>query len=147
MIATKLPGCIYRGEVKNEDAEFGCSCEKREQAPATLAICLDCPFRVANHFDAANQMSLDLLAMDATSEKTLFGKTTEVIGGAIGVAKAYFGWDVTPEEERQKRYELCAACSENDCGQCRLCHCAIGAKIRVASQSCPIQKWLAVQKA
>ena len=128
------------------EAAAGAGAVEPEMLPGSQAASLIWhPQVFGDHQPAQQQIPAERITDEPPASDS--GEIFNAISGAIGAAKAYFGWDATPDEERQKRYELCAACPENDCGKCRLCNCPVGAKIRVASQSCPINKWLAVKKA
>jgi hypothetical protein len=51
---------------------------------------------------------------------------------------------VSPED-RDKRLATCSACPELIDGKCRLCGCYFKAKIELATERCPIDKWETVQ--
>jgi len=70
---------------------------------------------------------------------------SRLIKGAVGVAKAAFGLHAAPHEAVQLRWAACLACDQHDAGRCITCGCFTGAKVRVANESCPIGKWVAVE--
>lgn len=59
---------------------------------------------------------------------------------------------VTPPEVLAEREATCRACPEwdanalNKTGRCRKCGCSTWAKLRMATERCPIGKWEAVDK-
>ena len=72
------------------------------------------------------------------------GDGSRLIKGAVGVAKAALGVQADAVEVVQERWATCLACEEHDCGRCKVCGCFTGAKVRLASESCPQGKWTAV---
>ena len=62
------------------------------------------------------------------------------------------GFAVTPPEAIATREATCRACPEwdaqalNNTGRCRKCGCSTWAKLRMATERCPIGKWQAVDK-
>lgn len=60
------------------------------------------------------------------------------------------GFKVTPVEVLEERMSICHECSCFDkkwfagTGRCNECNCSIQAKLRMATTSCPINKWAAV---
>lgn len=158
MIETKLPGCIYRGHVVSEDAEFGCFCEKRELKPATLQICLDCEFRIANHFDV-DAMQIETVVVtsepDHTPEQSPLPSLGEqLVNGVKGIVKAVLRYDPADPATVKKRWTICQGgtledgtvvpkCEFNLFWECRKCGCLVSLKIRDSKQSCPLSppKW------
>jgi hypothetical protein len=63
------------------------------------------------------------------------------------------GFTTTPPEALATREATCRACLEwdaaalNATGRCRKCGCSTWAKLRMATERCPIGKWEAVDKA
>jgi hypothetical protein len=63
------------------------------------------------------------------------------------------GFSPTPPEILATREATCRACPEwaatalNATGRCRKCGCSTWAKIRMASESCPLGKWEALPPA
>lgn len=74
----------------------------------------------------------------------VFKTGRQALHGAVGLAKAGLGVDAVSVDVCKTRWAACTNCDYHDCGQCSMCGCFTGAKIRVASESCPIGKWLAV---
>jgi len=66
---------------------------------------------------------------------------------SAGAKWAASGFAATPPETLATREEICRACPEwdaaalNATGRCRECGCSTWAKLRMASESCPIGKW------
>ena len=62
------------------------------------------------------------------------------------------GFATTPPEALATREATCKACPEwdaaalNNTGRCRKCGCSTWAKLRMATERCPIGKWEAVDK-
>ncbi len=60
------------------------------------------------------------------------------------------GFATTPTEALASREATCRACPEwdaaalNSTGRCRKCGCSTWAKLRMASERCPLGKWQAV---
>ena len=57
------------------------------------------------------------------------------------------GFATTPPEALATRQETCRACPEwdatalNGTGRCKICKCSTWAKLRMATERCPIGKW------
>lgn len=47
------------------------------------------------------------------------------------------------EEQAQKRIDICSQCPEliNATKQCKKCGCFMTMKVKLASATCPLQKW------
>lgn len=75
------------------------------------------------------------------------GKPTvgDIIRGAVGVAKAVTGIGAASQADYRDRWAICMACDQHDAGRCITCGCFTGAKVRVARESCPVGKWVAVE--
>jgi hypothetical protein len=62
------------------------------------------------------------------------------------------GFATTPPEALATREATCKACPEwdaaalNNTGRCRKCGCSTWAKLRMATERCPLGKWEAVPK-
>jgi len=62
------------------------------------------------------------------------------------------GFATTPPEVLATREATCRACPEwdaaalNSTGRCRKCGCSTWAKLRMATEACPLGKWEAVDK-
>ena len=62
------------------------------------------------------------------------------------------GFAPTPPEALATREATCRACPEwdasarNNTGRCRKCGCSTWAKLRMATEACPLGKWEAVDK-
>ena len=70
------------------------------------------------------------------------------LAGAIGrVVKAAATGEpirVTPEQ-RDQRWGLCMTCDQLVNNRCKLCGCRFEAKIKLATERCPIGKWERVE--
>lgn len=73
-------------------------------------------------------------------------KRAESLAQSVGLwAKS--GFKVADENVFDKRMAICKACPEWDkdgmggTGRCRKCGCSTQAKLRMASEKCPIDKW------
>lgn len=61
------------------------------------------------------------------------------------------GFTTTPPEILAEREDTCRACPEwdaqalNATGRCRKCGCSTWAKLRMATERCPLGKWEAVE--
>ena len=62
------------------------------------------------------------------------------------------GFPVVSNESLALRESICKSCNEwdatalNGTGRCRKCGCSTWAKLRMATERCPIGKWEAVEK-
>ena len=62
------------------------------------------------------------------------------------------GFATTPPEILAEREATCRACAEwdaealNNTGRCRKCGCSTWAKLRMATERCPLGKWEAVSE-
>lgn len=60
------------------------------------------------------------------------------------------GFAATPREILATREETCRACDQwdaaalNNTGRCRKCGCSTWAKLRMATERCPLGKWEAI---
>ncbi len=76
----------------------------------------------------------------------------KVINGAVGIAKSVTGVGVATEAEVEGRRVICRQCEHaipcnNNNGKkcvCAKCGCRLKHKTRVASESCPLGKWVAI---
>jgi len=72
--------------------------------------------------------------------------------GISSVNFAISGFCYTPKEILESRQSICRQCSEwdadalNKTGRCKKCGCSTWAKLRMATERCPIGKWEAVDK-
>lgn len=83
---------------------------------------------------------------------------TEIVAGAMGLAKAAVGADRAPDAIVAQRRGICRECPEatrsadparlakptkglTSLSRCRACGCFIAAKTLLASESCPLNKW------
>jgi hypothetical protein len=76
---------------------------------------------------------------------------------AAMLGKSLFNWtasgfNATPPDILATREATCRACPEwddtaiNSTGRCKICKCSTWAKLRMATEQCPIGKWEAVDK-
>lgn len=81
---------------------------------------------------------------------TIPSKIASAISAAHRFARA--GFATTPPEILAARQDICKACPEwdaqalNNTGRCRKCGCSTWAKLRMATERCPLGKWEAVDK-
>ena len=60
------------------------------------------------------------------------------------------GFSTTPPESLASREATCRACDQwdaaalNNTGRCRKCGCSTWAKLRMATEACPLGKWEAI---
>jgi hypothetical protein len=79
-------------------------------------------------------------------------RTVEQLRSAARAAHRFArsGFSPTPPEVLAAREATCRACPEwdaaalNSTGRCRKCGCSTWAKLRMASESCPLGKWRAL---
>jgi predicted Zn-ribbon and HTH transcriptional regulator len=70
-------------------------------------------------------------------------------GGAVSNFAAS-GFNLTPKEKLEERESICRTCDQwdaealNKTGRCRKCGCSTWAKLRMATERCPLGKWEAV---
>lgn len=63
------------------------------------------------------------------------------IKAGVGIVRAALGLNATPRDILVLRLNECDTCPENDLGQCAVCGCYVAAKARVASETCPKNRW------
>ncbi len=58
------------------------------------------------------------------------------------------GFVVASQTEQAKRRAICQACEFHDAvhNKCNSCNCWLSAKIRMATEACPLSKWHATVK-
>lgn len=62
------------------------------------------------------------------------------------------GFEISDETKMSERKSICKKCEHwissawNGTGKCNLCGCSTWAKIRIATEKCPIGKWEAIEK-
>ncbi len=64
--------------------------------------------------------------------------------GAAGLAQWLLGLDAATRPLVEKRLAVCAGCEQRRngvIGTCRVCGCALQAKVRLAHEHCPLAKW------
>ena len=72
--------------------------------------------------------------------------------GIAALSFAGAGFTTTPSEALAEREATCRACDQwdaaalNATGRCRKCGCSTWAKLRMATERCPLGKWEAVDK-
>jgi len=74
--------------------------------------------------------------------------------GVVGLTKAALNINVAPDDVIEQRRATCRACEfASPCTSnplrfctCTACGCVLKAKTKIASESCPKGKWLAVEK-
>lgn len=63
-------------------------------------------------------------------------------GGAVALAKANLGIGAVSDTVYSERRAICLSCDRyNGFGVCSECDCYLDAKVRIANQKCPIDKW------
>jgi len=125
--------CEFRSPEKN--GAFDCSWTERPRKSICYDDCAVCPL-MNNQFVA--EQPVDETAPEVDQRRMGIG---DVVAGGIGVAKAFFGIDKSPDELISERYNICQSCDKNNFGMCAICNCYIAAKVRIAGESCPINKW------
>lgn len=85
-----------------------------------------------------------ILAIDDAIYQALKAKHGRSAPSRLG--KALVGWasqgmPITPPEELKKRQETCKNCEHFTGSRCKLCGCFTQAKLRMASEKCPVGKW------
>ena len=76
---------------------------------------------------------------------SFFDKVKSVSAATVKFAQS--GFAATPQDELDKRLALCKGCewwdpeSFGKTGSCKKCGCSTWAKLRMASEKCPIDKW------
>jgi hypothetical protein len=80
------------------------------------------------------------------------GKTPMLAKRAASLGKSLASWTAsgfaaTPPDILAEREAACRACPEwdakalNNTGRCRICKCSTWAKLRMATERCPLGKW------
>ena len=102
---------------------------------------------------AADQALFDsILAPGQKADKSTLPPLTKQLRTAAIAAGRFIrhGAPTTPPEILAAREDTCRACPEwdaaalNGTGRCRKCGCSTWAKLRMATESCPLGKWKAV---
>jgi hypothetical protein len=92
----------------------------------------------------------EYLANMSPKLRELHNKTRSAFLSGTKFARA--GFATTPPEALASREATCRACPEwdaqalNATGRCRKCGCSTWAKLRMATERCPLGKWEAVDK-
>jgi hypothetical protein len=84
-----------------------------------------------------------------------FRATHKMIGDAIMAGKKFTasGFSTTPPGILAEREATCRSCDQwdatalNNTGRCRKCGCSTWAKLRMATEACPLGKWEAATAA
>ena len=80
-----------------------------------------------------------------TGKPSFFDQVKSVSAATVKFAKS--GFTTTPQEELDNRLSLCKGCewwdsqALNETGRCKKCGCSTWAKLRMATEKCPIGKW------
>ncbi len=133
-----------------------------------IAICMSCESREANCKGACictiDGRDIKEHVADRQCPRNLFNATGPVVpaprapstakpccgkkllNGAIGLAKVVaqsvgIPVDVAGRKVEAKRLRICTGCDQNEGGICKRCDCIIAAKVRLASEKCPEQRW------
>ena len=96
-------------------------------------------------FEIRNFLIKDLIEKEKNEGAT-------IVDQAISFSKSLAKWSlskfaITPQNILKERQEICKLCPEWDSsgiagtGRCKKCGCSTQAKLRMASESCPINKW------
>ena len=78
-------------------------------------------------------------------EPNSFQKAESLLISSISWMKA--GFEIADETKMSERKSICKECEYwissawNGTGKCKLCGCSTWAKIRIATEKCPIGKW------
>jgi hypothetical protein len=67
-----------------------------------------------------------------------------LITGSAKLLKAELGIDGVSDEVYEERKKICLGCEEYDFGVCKNCSCFLSAKCKIGNESCPINKWSAI---
>lgn len=135
MTPSKLPGCVWRGE-EGDGTSFHCFHESVSKS-VTPNDCLSCPFRTESHL-AAEMPVAPMTPPEPEKPETIISK---VAHGAAGLAKYALGIDAASPETKQARWNICKDCEFHKLWRCQSCGCVVSAKISIASESCPENKW------
>jgi hypothetical protein len=49
--------------------------------------------------------------------------------------------DLTTEEEKVQRFEICQSCDQYDNGSCKSCGCIVNTLMAYKLRKCPLNKW------
>lgn len=71
-------------------------------------------------------------------EKTTF---VDVVKGGAKLLKSELNIGVVGDDIFEKRKSLCLACEHYDFGKCEKCGCFCGAKAKLKTEKCPLNKW------
>jgi hypothetical protein len=94
-----------------------------------------------------------VLGMRFANEKEardFLAKCKSLSSSVVNYSKS--GFKSSTQEEILKRKSICERCEDwnssawNGTGKCKLCGCSTWAKIRIATERCPIGKWEVAEK-
>lgn len=99
---------------------------------------------------SCNKSNDNSVIREATQSTGFLDNVKKFAKGVPGAIKANFGADQSPLRVIQERRAICANCDLYDFGICDQerggCGCVLAWKVRVASESCPKDKWGSVDR-
>jgi hypothetical protein len=117
-----------------------------------------CPEVLYNYWlrklEAREDKAIALYNQALVAYQHMLRKKAESLGNqvkSVATAAGKFiksGMATVTEEQLAERMNICKSCPEWDSaafagtGKCKLCGCATKAKLRMATEKCPINKWL-----
>jgi len=95
--------------------------------------------------------SSETSAINSAKQKTgIVQSVKRFAKGVPGAIKANIGADKAPEDVAAKRQSICESCDIYNFGICDSdkggCGCVLSWKVKLASESCPKEKWTSVSK-
>lgn len=141
-----LPACVFRGEPIDGLHPCDCASVRYQGAGVTADACRQCPIpaRLAQGRQYRRRGAGLLGSIAAAATQLANYATARVKWQAAGRPEV-------DDDEYARRRSLCLSCPERDPDNdtCRKCGCplhqtALGDKLRWATESCPLGKWLAL---
>ena len=90
------------------------------------------------------------ISMSMNEEKKLIAKMRMKMLAEAAGKFIVSGFAATPPETLTVRQDICKVCPEwdaaalNNTGRCKKCGCSTWAKLRMATERCPVGKWEAI---
>lgn len=110
------------------------------QVAMTVSVRPSAPHREARPVDPA-VIEQQRIEREAKESAALPSAWERVVKGSIGLAKVALGVDRSTDALIESRKAICEECPWLTGSTCQKCGCLYRAKIRLASEECPINKW------
>lgn len=103
-----------------------------------------CDWINQDHWKSHNLARSELGKNIKVEPPSLLKQTIQAAQAAVNFVVA--GLPLVSDEEKARRLSICAACQHYDAeaNRCRVCGCFLGVKVTMATEECPLRKWVAV---